>query len=98
LVVVMVRNGGLRRAIKACGYVAAWGIAEQALGHDPTWQEYEDYWKCSNSTHARESRALRACVGDVSVSELWHEIRRQVVGRRDLGEATSLVMAARRPS
>ncbi len=93
MVVVMVRNGGLRRAIKAAGYLAAWGIAAQELGHDPTWPEYEAYWNVSFSTHARESKAFRACFGDVSVSEAWHRMAAKVAND-DLSAATAEVMAA----
>lgn len=93
LVVVMVRNGGLRRAMKAAGYLAAWGIAAKELGHDPSWAEYESYWNCSQSTHARESRAFRACFGDVSIAEVWHRISDGVVNE-DLDEATASVLTA----
>lgn len=94
LVVFMVKKAGMRRALKAAGYIAAWGILARELGRDPTWAEYESYWKCSQSTHARESKAFRACFGDVTMPEVWAHISRGVQAD-DLEEATSLVMSAR---
>lgn len=94
LVVWMVKRGGLRRAMKAAGYLAAWGIAAEELGHDPSWSDYESYWNCSQSTHARESRAFRACFAELTVADVWHQLRPRV-DTSDLDDATASVLAAR---
>lgn len=101
LAVVMVRNGGLRKAIKAAGYITAWAIAREYYGHDPTWEEYGAYWKQSKETTAREVLAFKRCFGarrgEVQVADVWRQIRRQVpaVKERDRLTGSAQVLGAR---
>lgn len=98
--VVMIRNagggvGGLRAAMKAAGYLVAWGIVADALGHDPTWVEYRTYWKQSESTTAREVRAFKRCFGaDAKVGEVWRRVSSSL-SVDDRGQAVGELMAAR---
>jgi len=72
LILAMVKRGGLWKANKAVGYIVAWGICRDALGHDPSWNEYMDYWGQSRSTTARESGAFFACVPEgVRMADVW---------------------------
>lgn len=93
LVVWMVRQGGMWKALKAAGYIAAFGIAAQELGHDPSWAEYEEYWHTSFSSHARESKAFKAIFGELTPGEVWHRLSAQV-GTEDLDQVQAAVLAA----
>lgn len=77
LIVIMIRNGGLRRAMKALGYITAWGIVRRDIGHDPSWSEYYGWWKQSESTTAREVRAFTRCLPGVKVSAVWERFEAQ---------------------
>jgi len=80
----MVRLGGgglkgIRKATKACAYVAAWGIVCRSCGHDPDWNEYSDYWGQSRATTGREVQAFRECVPEgVTVAQVWRLVESQV--------------------
>lgn len=82
--VAMVRRGGLRRAIKACGFVVAWGIVANELGRTPKLAEYTAYWKQSESTTTREARALSACVPEgVNVEDVWRSVELHATSRQE---------------
>lgn len=73
---VMIRRGGLRNMFKAMTYVASWSIARDAIGHDPTWREYGEFWKQSEGKTRKEVVAFRACVPEgVTVAQLLDSAR-----------------------
>lgn len=91
LVVVMIRNGGWRRAFKAAAYLVSWGIVREHYGHDVTWPEYESYWKQSRATTAREVKAFKACFGaDAKVADVWAAIARSVPAAKDENRPVAL--------
>jgi hypothetical protein len=84
VVVAMVRRGGLRRAIKACGFVVAWGIVANELGRTPKLYEYTAYWKQSQSTTTREVRSFSACVPEgVTVEDVWRSVDLRSTSRQE---------------
>lgn len=90
LIVIMIRNGGLRRTMKALGYITSWGVVRDDIGHDPTWEEYKTYWKQSQSTTAREVNAFRRCLPGVKVAEVWERLEANVA-KRSLDDRDEMV-------
>jgi hypothetical protein len=50
---------GQVRGAKVVAFIVMWGIAEEALGHSPTLEEYADWWHESRSTVFREQARFR---------------------------------------
>ena len=42
-------------------FMIAWDVVRQELGHEPTVEEYADWWKLSIRTAYREQAAFRKC-------------------------------------
>jgi len=78
------RSRSLRKTIRACTYVCAWGVVKMDLGHAPTWEEYWTWWGQSPSTTARDVRAFTACVPDgVKVGDVWGLLEPSVTEKLD---------------
>jgi hypothetical protein len=84
LLLQMIKTGGggvrgMRKATKACAYVAAWGIVRRTMDHDPNWEEYTAHWRQSRATTGREVQAFLECVPEgVTVSHVWALVEGQV--------------------
>jgi hypothetical protein len=59
---VAIRNGGFHRACKAVFFVMSWGMAADALGCEPTIEEYAEWWHRSYSTAYRQQVNFRLCL------------------------------------
>lgn len=58
LEVAVARVGGLRGG-RVIAFMVAWDVSTRDLGHDPTVEEYAEWWKVSRSTAYRELRFFR---------------------------------------
>jgi hypothetical protein len=50
---------GLIAGARVVAFIVQWGIAEEALGHSLTLEEYADWWHASRSTVYREQARFR---------------------------------------
>ncbi len=50
---------GQVKGAKVVAFVVMWAIAEEALGHPPTLEEYAEWWRESRSTVFREQARFR---------------------------------------
>ncbi len=50
---------GLRKAFRVLSYMVAWDMAREAIGHDPTTEEYGEHWRESRSTAFRDAHLFR---------------------------------------
>src|SRR3954469_20144773 len=53
------RRVGQVKGAKVVAFVICWAIAEEALGHRPTLDEYADWWNESRATVFREQARFR---------------------------------------
>lgn len=82
VVMVAVRNGGVRRGLRGVTYLVCWGLASEELGRGVTHEEYERVWNVSQATSYRDSAAFRAAFpGEDGPGRLWAAIRDQVPSR-----------------
>ena len=58
---VAIEKKGVIKGSRVLAFILCWGIAEEALGHPPTVEEYADWWKESRSTAYREQARFREC-------------------------------------
>lgn len=56
LMLYLVSNVGMRKAIKIASFVVAWGKATNALGGEPNFREYTEFWKQSEDRTYKELR------------------------------------------
>jgi hypothetical protein len=62
---------GLRKAMKVLSFMVAWDHARDRLGHEPTIEEYSDWWKESPATAYRHQALFRqAFPGETTPSRL----------------------------
>lgn len=66
---VMMKNVGMRKAMKVMTFVAAWEMARQSWAEDHegerfTIEDYAAWWKESRSTAFREQQLFRKAVND----------------------------------
>jgi hypothetical protein len=81
---------GLRRGLRALGFMVAWDMCREALGHEPDVQEYAAWWKEATSTAYRDMALFKeAFPGEDTPSRLL-DLAPQPVEVRSLG---SLVVA-----
>lgn len=80
---LVVEKVGIRRAIRVFSFVAAWGLASDAVGHPVTMQEYTDYWRQSLATTYRERDAFKMVWPDLDTPEpIWSKAREHVTAKR----------------
>ena len=58
---VAVAQGGLLKGPRAMAVIVGWMVAEQMLGHPPTLEEYQEWWKLSRATAFRDQALFREC-------------------------------------
>jgi len=99
LSVVVVEKVGWRTGLRAVTYLAAWGLAADALGRGPAVKEYADYWHQSLAMSYKEREAFGAVWPELidTPEVLWDQIRRQVKNRSSKAVATADVLAVRLP-
>ena len=66
-----IRAHGLTNVTRALAFTAAWSIAAESLGHEPTLQEYQEWWNASRRTTFREQAAFRAVTGLDDPAPIW---------------------------
>lgn len=54
-----VTNAGFRQGIRAMTFVHLWGVAREALGHEPSAEELANWWNSPERTIYREQAAFR---------------------------------------
>jgi len=99
LAVVVVEKVGWREGLRAVTFLAAWGLATDALGHPVSMKEYAAYWKQSEALTYRE-RVAFGTVWPESVDNpevVWEPIKRQVRNRSSKAVAAADVLAVRVP-
>lgn len=62
-------NGGFRAMTTALTFSISWATAWASLGHEPTMEEYWDWWNQSAASAFRELAAWRRCYPAETVSE-----------------------------
>jgi hypothetical protein len=72
---VGVQNGGFRQTIKALGWAYAWAVAREAIGHDPSVEEFADWWNYPVRTAFRDQAAFRACYPNLDTPGCMFEDR-----------------------
>jgi len=99
LAVVVVEKVGWRQGLRAVTFLAAWGLASDALGHPVSVKEYTDYWHQSLSLSYKERDAFGAVWPELvdSPEVIWDQIKRQVRNRSSKAVATADVLAVRLP-
>src|SRR4051794_40583995 len=69
---------GQFKGAKVVAFIVMWAIAEEALGHPPTLEEYADWWHGSRSTVFREQARFRAAFpGEATPQRLVDHLKRQ---------------------
>jgi hypothetical protein len=72
------RNVGQVKAAKVVAFIVMWAIAEEALGHPPTLDQYADWWRESRSTVFRlQARFREAFPGESTPQRLVDAIQAQ---------------------
>lgn len=66
--IVMGRMGVLQGG-RVMTFILCWAIAEEAIGHVPTVEEYADWWKESRATAYREQARFRQCFPEESTPQ-----------------------------
>ena len=50
---------GIRRGAKVLAFMIAWDLVRQELGHEPSVEEYAEWWRTSIRTAYREQALFR---------------------------------------
>jgi hypothetical protein len=80
------RKHGFRTVARTIGYVGAWCVAAESLGHAPSFDEYREWWAASERTAFRDQAAFRKVTGLDDPSEVWERARNAgVVADREAG-------------
>jgi hypothetical protein len=56
-------KAGVLRGARVCAFVTQWTLAQQAIGHHITIEEYRDWWNESTRTAYRHQSEFRAVFG-----------------------------------
>lgn len=82
--VYVIEKVGWRKGLTALTYLAAWGLASEALGHPVTVAEYSHYWKQSlaKSYKEREAFVLAWPQYEKSPEPLWRLVGPKIVERK----------------
>jgi hypothetical protein len=59
LEIAYLRHGSMLKAARVVAFVIGWGVVRQELGHEPTVDEYADWWKEGRSTAYRHRDEFR---------------------------------------
>jgi len=97
LAVVVVEKIGWRQGMRAVTFLAAWGLATDALGHPATVKEYADYWHQSLALSYKEREAFGSMWPESveTPQDVWDKIKRQVKNRSSKAVATADVLSVR---
>jgi hypothetical protein len=97
LAVVVVEKVGWRTGLRAVTYLAAWGLAADALGHPVSVKEYAEYWHQSLALSYKEREAFGSVWPDLveSPEVIWDRIKSQVKNRSSKAVASADVLAVR---
>jgi hypothetical protein len=97
LAVVVVEKVGWRQGLRALTFLAAWGLATDALGHSVTMKEYTEYWHQSLALSYKEREAFGAVWPELveTPEVVWDKIKHQVKSRSSKAVATADVLAVR---
>jgi hypothetical protein len=72
------RNVGQVKAAKVVAFIVQWAIAEEALGHPPTLDEYAEWWCESRSTVFRlQARFREAFPGETTPQRLVDMLKQE---------------------
>ena len=74
-VVRAVQAHGVADFTRALGYVACWCVVAEQLGHEPTHDEYREWWAASERTAYRERQAFRQVSGLEDPSLIYRRAR-----------------------
>src|SRR3954465_969741 len=64
LLKVAVSRVGTVKGARVVAFILCWAIADDALGHPPTLEEYAEWWNESRATAFREQARFRECFPD----------------------------------
>jgi hypothetical protein len=69
---------GQVKGAKVVAFIVMWAIAEEALGHSPTLDDYAEWWRESRSTVFREQARFReAFPGESTPQRLVDHLKQQ---------------------
>ncbi len=95
LLTVAARNVGLTKAFKVLGYMAAWDVAQKALGPDMGIEAYVEWWKEPRATAYRHQVLFReAFPGETTPARLLAEVQGQWDDRRGLSGLGEVLIPA----
>lgn len=75
------RKGGLRRGQRALLFIAMYGIQRELDGEPVSMARFQETWRVSVATAYRYREAFSIVFPELTVEELWLEIRRHVRSR-----------------
>jgi hypothetical protein len=75
------RNVGQIKGARVVAFVVMWAIAEDALGHSPTLEEYAEWWHESRSTVFREQARFREAFPGETTPQRLVDVLRAEEGR-----------------
>jgi len=91
---MVVKKVGWRQGLRALTYVAAWGIASDAVGRPLTVEEYGQHWKESRATAYREFQAFRMVwPKEETPARIWAKAR-DSVGERSRADVAAAQLGA----
>lgn len=61
LLEVAVRRVGPLKGARVLAFMVAWDVVRRELGHEPTLDEYAEWWRVSKRTAFREQAQFRKC-------------------------------------
>lgn len=98
LMVYLVSKAGMRKAVKIATFVVAWGKATEALGVEPNFREYSEFWRQSQDQTYKELRVFHEVwPKDRTPKRVWDWCRDQVEAEdRDVAVAQALTVQRKR--
>ena len=89
-----IRLHGFSTVMRAITFAAAWAIAAESLGHEPTIGEYQHWWAAKERVTFKDQAAFRKVTGLKSPAEIYRAAKsRGVELDKEVGaEATGLLM------
>jgi hypothetical protein len=98
LLMIAQRRVGLRKSLQVMTYMVSWRICADDLAHEPTAEEYADWWKVSRRTAYREQALFReAFPGESSPARLL-EATAHAWASRPSGRPSPAVLGASVPA
>jgi hypothetical protein len=69
------REHGVTTVMRAVGYVACWSVTAESIGHEPSFEEYRQWWEMAERTAYRDQAAFRKVTGLQDPSSIWQRAR-----------------------